>query len=161
MNEIDKEYLYQEVDKLIDKKMFGDLTTGETMQLDYDQQQIAILEQQERDKVEAGRLVRRKRAKKVNKQFKRDEDWLCEQLGLKREGHMKRGISCADGVNEMFSYDATRTTKKLSYLRGELADAKAHATQCRTPVVVIFQNDYERKHAMVLLDFSHWVDLHG
>lgn len=150
------------MNRLTDKSLteYG-LTRGEVEELADAQaelESIDLFKSLEQDK-KAKEI--KKRIKKVNRRFKRDEDWVNGQLGLKREGHMKRGISCPDGVSDMFSVDVTRTKNKLAFIRAEMADAKAHATNTRIPVVVIFQDDYERKHGMVVMEFQDFKDLHG
>jgi len=157
-----KEELYSIVDRLVDKGLLGGgLIRAEREELATAQNELESIRLLE--SVEEAKKAKetKKRIRKVNKRFKRDEDWVNEQLGLKREGHMKRGIACADGVSDMFSVDVTRTKEKLVFIRKEMADAKAHATNTRTPIVVIFQDDYERKHGIVAMEFQDFKDLHG
>lgn len=162
MTNPEKDKLWERIDDLYDIKVIGrGLSPNEKKELEELSARHEAILAQERVEAESKHQARRKVAKKVNKQFKRDEDWTCEQLGLKREGHMKRGLPVPDGVDDMFSVDVTRTNQKLSFIRSEMADAKAHATQCRTPVVVIYQDGYEKRHGIVVLDFSDWRDLHG
>lgn len=158
-----KEELYTIVDRLFEKDLFTTfgLTLAERKELDTAQTELVAIHDQELAGQAKKAKETKKRIRKVNKQFKRDEDWVNEQLGLKREGHMKRGISCPDGVNNMFSVDVTRTKSKLAFIRQEMADAKEHASNARTPIVVIFQDGYERKHGIVIMEFQDWRDLHG
>lgn len=156
-----KEELYSIVDTLADKELWGELNDIEKKELATAQAELESIHDQELVEQFKKAKETKKRARKVNKQFKRDEDWVNEQLGLKREGHMKRGISCADGVNEMFSVDTTRTSAKLAFIRRELADAKKHVSNARTPIVVIFQDGHERKHGIVVMEFQDFKDLHG
>jgi len=158
----DKDALWDRIDALHDKRVLGaGLSTEEEQELVELTSKHEMILEQERADLDYKRLKRQKVAKKANKLFKRDEDWVCEQLGLERQGHMKRGLPVADGVNEMFSVEVTRTNQSLAYIRGKIAEAKAHATLGRTPTVVIFQDDYDRNHGIVLTEFHNWRDLHG
>ena len=158
----EKDKLWDRIDELLDIKVLRDgLSPAEQKELEELTDRHEAILAQERADEDYKRIKRRKVAKKVNKQFKRDEDWVCQQLGLEREGHMKRGLSCPDGVDDLFSVDVTRTKEKLSFIHHEMEDAKAHATQGRTPVVVIFQDGYDRNHGLVFVEFRNWRDLHG
>ena len=69
-----------------------------------------------------------KRVKKISHRWKRAEDWwrkILEPDGWKVEGHMKRGVSCSDFHNEVFSLDITTTSKPLKFIFDEIVDSIA------------------------------------
>lgn len=156
-----KEYIYAELDKLSDKRRWKELTEQEQVLFDGYNDELAIMELQEQGLLKDDDMKKKRARKKVDKRWKSAEDWVCERLGLKREGHMKRGVSCADGINNMFSVDVTSTKRKLVFVNGELDDAKAHATQGRTPVVVIFQVGKRREEGIVCLRFWNFEEICG
>jgi len=158
----EKDKLWDKIDALLDIKILGEgLSLEEQKELAELTAKHETILKQERAEAKKKHQARSKTAKKVNKKFKKDEDWGCEQLGLERQGHMKRGLPVADGVDEVFSVEFTRTNQSLSYIRGKIAESVAHATQGRTPTVVIFQDGYDRNHGIVLTEFHNWRDLHG
>lgn len=110
---------------------------------------------------EGKKRERSKKAKQVNRRWKRQEDWFCKRAGLKREGHMRRGVSCPDGVSDVFSVDITGTENKLAFLNNEMRDAEAHTTQSRISTLVIFQEDKELMDGFVIHRVRDWLNLHG
>ena len=99
--------------------------------------------------------------KRTAKRWKSDEDWVCEKFGLKREGHMKRGLSVPDGVNDLFSVEVTHTNKPLTFINKKLDEAKIHASQGRTPVAVVIQDGKPRDEGFWIVRIKHARDLHG
>lgn len=153
--------LYDIIDRLTNLELFTGLNANEGKELEEAQTELYFIETKEMiDKYGKATEVKKQR-RKVDKQFKRDEDWGNEQLGLKREGHMKRGISCPDGVSSMFSVDYTRTGQRLAFIEKEMKDAEKHATQSRVPVLVIFVNDKRREDGYAVMRFKNFRDLHG
>lgn len=153
------------INKAIDKKLFGmgvgDWSDEEEAELVRLELQLAGLDAGKIIAKAEAKQVIKKRVRKVNKQFKRDEDWGNAELGLERQGHMRRGLPCADGVNDMFSVEYTRTKKPLAYIWDKISEAVGHVTYGRIPVVVIFQDGYDRGDAVVVLRFRDFKDLHG
>jgi len=157
MNEAE---LCDQIDKLMDGKVLGTLTEEELVKVADLQRQLGLLEiDKSAVKVEARQVIK-KRMRKINKQFKRDEDWGNAQLGLERQGHMRRGLAYPDGVDAMFSVEYTRTKQALAYIRGKMSEAIGHATELRVPIVVIFQDGYKRSDAVVVLRFRDFKELH-
>jgi len=95
---------------------------------------------------------------KIAQRWKADEDYYCKDLGLKRLGHIRRGIACADGENDVFSVDITES-KGLKFLDKELNDAQAHASEGRLPLVITRLLQKDRGDAIVSMryrDFKAW-----
>jgi len=112
--------------------------------------------------------IKSTKRKRLMAHWKRAEDWLYKQLegkqGLKRWGHIRRGTSCPDLVDNLFSYDVTVTSNKLAYLTKEMGDAAfhaAHAGEGRTPVLFIFPNDRSNKEGFVVYYVRDWLCLYG
>ena len=95
---------------------------------------------------------------KIDKRWKADEDYYCKDLGLKRLGHIRRGVACADGENDVFSVDITES-KGLKFLDKELIDAQAHTSGDRLPLVITRLLQKDRGDAIVSMryrDFRAW-----
>jgi len=113
-------------------------------------------------------VLETKATKKKSQQarWKRAEVWLYKQLegklGLKRWGHIRRGTSCPDLVDELFSYDVTTTNNKLAFVENELRDAEQHAAHTtRTALLFIFPNGKQFKEGYVVYRVKDWLDMHG
>lgn len=153
--------LWDIINTLTDKSLFSELTSTEKAELIKARTELAAIECSE----SAERLKKMKqvqeRSKKVNRQFKRDEDWFAKDLGAERRGHMRRGLAEPDFVNDMFSFEHTRTSMQLAFIKDKLAEAKAHATQGRIPIVIITPRETERKDSIVVMSYQDFRELHG
>jgi len=103
---------------------------------------------------------KRKARKKIDKRWKKDEDWVNEQFGLKRLGHMLRGLSVPDGVNEIFSVGVTNKLS-LKQLDKELMKLESQTIGGRTPAMACILKDKPRMEGLWVMRIRSAKELHG
>ena len=169
---MNKEAILKRLDEIADIELFGELPANQyekkcQLFADLYEEKCQLLreldvinEQEELEKAEK-KKERKAQTRRISKRWKSAEDWVCNYLNLKRWGHLRRGVSCPDGVNALFSVDVTSTRRKLSFLNKELDDARMHAEAGRIPVVVILQEGKRREDGIVVLRMKDWRDLHA
>lgn len=162
MNEIDK--IYARLNHLIDRELgiteppLSLMEKTELRALQKRAHEIG-LEKVKQEAIE--KEEKRRKHKKTEGRWKKSEDIVCADLGLRRMGHIRRGVSCPDGVNDMFSVDVTDTSNKCAFIERELVDAQAHSSLGRTPVVIIFRKGKSRRDGYAIERYGDFVDLHG
>jgi len=97
----------------------------------------------------------------MNKRWKRAEDWWWKQTGWNREGHIKRGVPCADLTCELFSLDVTTRKKLPALIVKEMADAKSHSKDNQIPLVAIHAEGEDMKDGVVIMTVKDFLELHG
>lgn len=158
------EEIHAELNLLIDRELNIEqppLSLSEKTRLGLLQKRAHELGQEMKKQATIEKEEKKARHRKTEGRWKKSEDIVCADLGLKRMGHIRRGVSCPDGVNDMFSVDVTDTANKCAFQEKELIDAEAHSSQGRTPLVIIFRKGELRKNGHVLMRYSDCVDLFG
>lgn len=153
-----KRELIDILDRITSKQVLQELSKDEIYELAEAEKEYGAIVEEEIRVVRQHKEEARINRKRVERRWKADEDWGNAQLGLRRGGHMKRGLDVPDGTNDMFCVEYTR--KRIAFLQKEMNDAEAHATQGRIAVVVVFQPDLPRERGFAVVRFQDWQDLH-
>ena len=102
----------------------------------------------------------KQKQKRTGNRWKRFEDWAFKMTGWKRQGHILRGVSCADLSNEMFSLDCTigKFTKKLER---EMSDAEGHKKPGQIAVVWLAPEEgKDFKRGLAIVRIGDFIVLH-
>ena len=99
-------------------------------------------------------------ARRINRRFKRAEDWWWKQTGWKRFGHLRRGVSCADLESPLFSLDVTTSKKLPAKLKKEMIDAEFHARGTgKTAIVAMHEEGADMMDGIVSMKVRSFFDL--
>ena len=156
-----KEELYRIIDHLENVKLWDDLTLDELNDLDDAETELASIVAKEKTMKEAKAQETKMARKRVNKRWKRSEDWWRKYLepdGWKQEGHMKRGLSCPDWRKpEMFVLDE-EIHKISKHIEAKYQKIKRlYAKQGEIPILSIY--DPEKKIRRLFIDPLDFIDL--
>jgi hypothetical protein len=148
------------IDAFYDRKLKGEmLTDKEEYELKMAVEELQELANKEVRNRQEVKEVKGKARKKVNRRWKRAEDWWAKQTGWNRKGHMLQGVSCADLSNEVYSLDVTTFKTRIPNLWSELRDAQFHATPTQLPIIALHKEGDDMKNGIICMtaeDFIHW-----